>query len=211
VQLNRRMRNFTFMILAFTLFSCSAQDKQESQETVVNQGTNYKIGTTTWQYQLPKEFKIRQDQFSNAIETGQEFIEKEGQGAYATKDDAIVISAAKSDSSDLNSLLVSYKNNKMINQFGLEGYRNKLIEFFKHSFETNGSKFKTESSEVLIDSNKFYSIENKMFDNDDNYVYSSMMFIGEISEKEVSFSLTFDNESDRELLVNSLINSKFGR
>lgn len=200
------------MILTCTLLSCNAQDKQEqqkTQDTTVDQKTNYKIGTTTWQYQLPKEFKIRQDQFRDVIETGQEFIEKENQGTNVTKDDIIVLSAAKSDSSDLNILLVSFRNNDMIKQFGLDGYCNKLMELYKYSFETNGANFKTESSQVLIDSNKFYTIENKIFDNENNYGYSIMIFIGEISEKEVSFSLIIDNESDKELLVNSLINSKF--
>jgi hypothetical protein len=97
----------------------------------------------------------------------------------------------------------------MIKKFGLGGYHNKLIELFKHSFETNGSNFKLASGEVLIDSKKFYTIESEMFDNENNYLYSSMLFIGEISEKEVSFALIFDNKIDKDLITKSLINSKF--
>jgi hypothetical protein len=206
------MKNITSLILAFTVLACGTPNEKEhndDQQTIVEKGTAYEIGSTTWQYELPKEFKIREDQFSHSIEAGQEFIEEDGQGVVATTEDVIVLSAARSDSSDLNVLLVSYKGNDMIKEFGVEGYHKQLIEFFQYSFETNGSNFETESGDVLIDSEKFYTIENKMYDTENNYLYGSMMFIGEISEKEVSFSLTFDNQTDKDLIVNSLLNSKF--
>ena len=200
------MRNLTILVLFFVFASCNVQNNQEEKKEAVS---SYLIGTTTWQYLLPKEFKIREDQFSKTIETGQQHIESKGSGATASKEDVIVISAARSDSSDINALLVSYKNNNMIEQFGLKGFRNKMVEFVEFSFEQTESNFKTEKGEVVIDSKQFYTIENTMYDNENNYLYSSLLFLGEISKKQVSFTLIFDNQQDKELLVNSLINSKF--
>ena len=84
-----------------------------------------------------------------------------------------------------------------------------MVEFVEFSFEQTESNFKTEKGEVVIDSKQFYTIENTMYDNENNYLYSSLLFLGEISKKQVSFTLIFDNQQDKELLVNSLINSKF--
>ena len=160
------MRNLTILVLFFVFASCNVQNNQEEKKEAVS---SYLIGTTTWQYLLPKEFKIREDQFSKTIETGQQHIESKGSGATASKEDVIVISAARSDSSDINALLVSYKNNNMIEQFGLKGFRNKMVEFVEFSFEQTESNFKTEKGEVVIDSKQFYTIENTMYEIIDNY------------------------------------------
>ena len=193
------MRLLNVLIISFCISSCEAQTSE----------TTYHIDATNWLYKLPEEYKIRTDQFSEALNAGQNEIEKNGQGATASNNDVILLSAAKSDSSDLNILFASYKSNQMILKLGLKGYKDKLIEFFQYTFEKNSSIYKMEEGKVLIDSIVFYTIENKMYDPKGNYIYSSMMFLGEVSNKEVSFSLTFDNQKDKDLLVNSLMSSKF--
>ena len=193
------MKLLNFLIIISCVPLCKGQTPEKT----------YKIDTANWSYKLPEGYKVRTDQFSEALKRGQKEIETKGQGATASNSDVILISAAKGDSSDINVILASYKGNQMILNFGLAGYKDKLIEYLKYSFETNHSNFKIEEDKILIDSVLFYTIENKMYDPRGDYVYSSMIFIGEVSNKEVSFSLTFDNQRDKDLLVNSLVNSKF--
>lgn len=97
----------------------------------------------------------------------------------------------------------------MIKQFGLEGYRYKIVKLFQSFFKKKEWNFKTEKGAIVIDSNQFCTIELKRFDGENNYLYSSLIFIGEISEKEVSCLLIFDNQQDKDLLVNSLVKLKF--
>src|SRR5690554_3820022 len=119
---------------------------------------SYRIENKIWNYTKPSEYISRVDNFEKDIKTGEDYVKKQNDGTTLSTDDKILVSVAKSDSIQMNLVLVSYKNNGNIERFTLEGYAEKLGEYFKvNPKEDNPKNIVTvEVNELMIDETKFY-------------------------------------------------------
>ncbi|WP_289064218.1 hypothetical protein [uncultured Zobellia sp.] len=170
---------------------------------------NYRIEDTIWTYEKPRGFITRSDNFERVIQTGTDHIKKTE--SKSSNDDVILISIAKSDSSDVNMVLASYKNNINIKKFSLKEYAYKLGEYFKRnpSEENDEQNLSVEVVEQTIDNKLFYVIEREVTLVENNYSYISAYYVTEIDDKEFSIVMVSDNESDRRKIEKSILTSKF--
>lgn len=169
----------------------------------------YKINSVNWTYAKPENYTFRVDNFVETIKIGEQYIEKNGRGATNSTDDVILFSIAKSDSSDLNIALASYKGNQNIKAFTLKGYVNKLVEVFKKSYDDNGSKSEITAKALSIDQHDFYLVEANITQKARNFSYGVIYFVAEIDEKEFTIAVIYDNEIDKQLMVESISKSVF--
>ena len=169
----------------------------------------YKIDKATWTYTTPANYKTRIDNFSSSIKKGDSAINQNTTGTKQSNDEHILLSIAKSDSSDINVVLASYKNNSNIKKFTMKGYIAQLVEFMKYNYEKLGSDASITTKEILIDKTKFSVVETKIYHKEINYTYWTAMYIAELSNKEFSISVTFDNEKDKKAIEQSILRSRF--
>ena len=169
----------------------------------------YKINKASWTYTTPENYKTRIDNFSSAINKGDSVIRQNTTGTEQPDDEHILLSVAKSDSIDINILLAAYKENSNIKKFTMKGYITQFIEFMKYNYEKLGSNVNITTKEILIDKINFSVIETKIYHKEINYTYWTAMYIAELSNKEFSISVTFDNEKDKKAIEQSILQSKF--
>ena len=186
---------YTFLII---LFSCSSSIETKT----------YTIGNKKLEIIPPLEYKVRQDQFSKILKDGQEAIEESGKGATASSNDSILLSIAKSDTSNLNMMLISHRPNHMIKKFGLKGFFEKENEFINYQFDSQGIKYNLTTNESVISNHIFYEMELKRYDTSGKYIYSSISYKGEIDNREVSFVIIADNPKDISSLTQVALTSK---
>ncbi|WP_072995965.1 hypothetical protein [Pseudozobellia thermophila] len=177
--------------------------------SVSNAQKKYRVGETIWVYEKPTGFITRSDNFEKVIQTGEDYIEKTEN--RLSNDDVVLTSIAKSDSSDINMALASYKSNINIKKLSLKGYAYKLGEYFKRnpSEEYNELNLSVEVVEQTIDNKLFYVIEREVTLVENNYRYMSAYYVTEIDNKEFSIVMVCDNENDRRKIEKSILNSKF--
>lgn len=169
----------------------------------------YNINKAIWTFTKPESYKTRVDNFSSSIKRGDSIIKQNVTLSKQSNDDNILISLAKSDSSDINIIIADYKNNSNIKKFTLNGYISKLVEFLKYNYEKLGSDATIKTREVIIDKLKFSVVETKIYHKDKNFTYWTTMYITELSSKEFSISVTYDNDKDRKIIEQSILKSKF--
>ncbi|MCX6319581.1 MAG: hypothetical protein NTW29_20050 [Bacteroidetes bacterium] len=169
----------------------------------------YKVDKAIWTYTKPENYRTRVDNFSSSMKKGDSIIKQNVTLSKQANDDNILISVAKSDSSDINVIMADYKNNSNIKKFTLKGYISKLIEFMKYNYKKIGSDATIKTREVVIDKVKFSVIETKIFHKDKNFTYWTTMYIAELSNKEFSILATYDNEKDKKVIEQSILKSKF--
>ena len=121
---------------------------------------NYRIEKCLWNYTQPTSYVSKVDNFENEIKTGQEYIKNQEDGTTFSNDDTILFSIAKSDTTQVNIALASYRNNGNIQRFTLKGYAEKLGEYFKVNPKNDNPKVlvSVEVSEITIDKKKFYLV-----------------------------------------------------
>ncbi len=170
---------------------------------------NYNVNKAVWTFAKPENYKIRVDNFSSSMKKGDSIIKQNVTLSKQTNDDNILISVAKSDSSDINIILADYKNNSNIKKFTLKGYISKLVEFMKYNYKKMESDATIKTREIIIDKVKFSVIETKIYHKDKNFTYWTAMYITELSSKEFSISITYDNENDKKIIEQSILKSKF--
>lgn len=169
----------------------------------------YTINKVIWSYTKPENYKIRVDNFSSAISTGDSVIKQNITSSEQSNDEHILFAIAKSDSSDINVILADYKNNSNIKKFTMQGYITKLVEFLKYNYEKLGSEVSISTKEIFIDKIMFSVIETKIYHKENNYTYWTTMYIADLSTKEFSISATYDNEKDKKAIEESILRSKF--
>ena len=179
-------------------------------QTILSFGQKtYKINKASWTYTIPANYKTRVDNFSTAINRGDSAIRENTIISEQANDDHILLSIAKSDSSDINIILAAYQDNSNIKKFTMKGYITKFVEFMKYNYENQGSEADIKTKEILIDKIKFSVIESKIYHKEINYTYWTAMYIAELSNKEFSISVTYDNEKDKKAIEQSILKSKF--
>lgn len=172
---------------------------------------NYRIETQIWNYTKPFEYISRVDNFEKVRKTGEEYIKKQNDGTTLSTGDKILFSIAKSDSSQVNIVLASYKNNGNIERFTLKGYAEKLGEYFKVNPKNDNPKdiVTVKVSEITIDNTKFYLISKTTNYTEQNYSYTSDYYVTEIQGKEFSILAVYDNETDKRKIEKSILESTF--
>ncbi|MBR9847480.1 MAG: hypothetical protein GYB35_15865 [Algicola sp.] len=172
---------------------------------------NYRIEKSIWNYTKPSEYISRVDNFEKDIKTGEDYVKKQNDGTTLSTDDKILVSVAKSDSIQMNLVLASYKNNGNIERFTLKGYAEKLGEYFKvNPKEDNPKNIVTvKVSQLTIDETKFYLISKTVNYTGQNYSYTSDYYVTEIQGKEFSIAAVYDNETDKQKIEKSILESTF--
>ena len=169
----------------------------------------YNVNKAIWTFTKPENYKTRVDNFSSSMKKGDSIIKQNVTLSKQSNDDNILFSIAKSDSSDINIIMADYKNNSNIKKFTLKGYISKLVEFMKYNYEKIGSNATIKTRDVIIDKVKFSVIETKIYHKDKNFTYWTTMYITELSNKEFSISVTYDNAKDKKIIEQSILKSKF--
>lgn len=169
----------------------------------------YKVNKAIWTYIKPENYKTRVDNFSSSINKGDSVIRQNITLSEQPNDEHILFSIAKSDSSDINVVLADYKDSSNIKKFTMKGYITKLVEFLKYNYEKLGSDVNIKTKEILIDKIKFSVVETKIYHKENNYTYWTEMYIADLSGKEFSISVTYDNERDKKIIEQSILQSKF--
>jgi len=170
---------------------------------------NYQIEKVFWSYTKPQNYKIRVDNFSSAIRAGDSLINKNNKLEKQASTDNILFAFSKNDSIDINIIMADYKSNSNIVKYTLKGYIDKLVDFMKSNFAKMGSDAKISTKEVFIDKIKFYVLESKIVHKEKNYTYWTEMYITELSKKELTIAVAYDNEKDKKILVESISRSRF--
>lgn len=173
---------------------------------------NYRIEKRIWSYTKPSEYISRVDNFEEEFKTGVEYIKnQEEDGVTVSTDDKILFSIAKTDSVQMNMVLASYKDNGNIERFTLKGYAKKLGEYFKVNPKNDNPKniVTVEVTELIIDQTTFYLIRKTINYTEQNYSYTSDYYVSEIQGKEFSIIAVYDNETDRQKIEKSILESTF--
>ncbi|WP_338731378.1 hypothetical protein [Mangrovimonas cancribranchiae] len=172
---------------------------------------SYRIENQIWNYIKPSEYISRVDNFEKDRKTGEEYVKKQNDGTTLSTDDKILFSIAKSDSTQINIVLASYKGNGNIERFTLKGYAEKLGEYFKVNPKNDDPKIivNVSVSEVVIDQTKFYLISKTTNYTEQNYSYTSDYYVSEIQGKEFSIAAVYDNETDKQKIEKSILESTF--
>ena len=169
---------------------------------------NYTINTAVWTYEIPENYKIRVDNFSASIKVGDSVI-KENTITSAQTTDSILLSAGKRDSSDINIILASYQGNSNIEKYTLEGYVIELVGFMKYNFQKSGTDALITTKSIKINNVPFSLIEYRIYHKDINYTYWTGMYIAELSNREFTITVTYDNEKDKHAIEQSILKSTF--
>lgn len=172
---------------------------------------NYRIEKCIWNYTKPVEYISRVDNFEKDIKTGQDYIKKQNDGTTHSTGDKILFSIAKTDSLQMNIAFASYKDNGNIKRLTLKGYAEKLGEYFKVNPKNNDPNIKVNVSvsELTIDKRKFYLISKTTNYTEKNYSYTSDYYVSEIEGKEFSIAVIYDNETDKNKIEKSILESTF--
>lgn len=168
----------------------------------------YQIDQTYWVYEKPENYIFREDNFSEIISKGEEFLKENVENICPDpKDEKLLLTIAKSNDSDLNILISSFSENSNIAKFTMDGYIDRLIQTYYDQFDKHGTPVDIEKEKTSIDSVDFYKltiiVHNPITE------YKSIQYIGEIDEKEVNFTMVTDNESDEKLIEDSIKQSFF--
>lgn len=171
----------------------------------------YYIEKCIWNYTQPSEYIFKVDNFEKERKTGEDYIKKQENGTTLSTDDKILFSLAKTESSQVNVILASYKDNENIEKYTLKGYAEMLGEYFKANPKDNNSNniITVEVSELIIDERKFFLISKKTELTEQNYSYTSNYFVAEIEGKEFSIVAIYDNEQDKKKIEKSILESTF--
>ena len=172
---------------------------------------NYRIESQIWNFTKPAEYISRVDNFEKHIKTGQDYIKKQNDGTTLSTNDKILFSIAKTDSLQMNIVLASYKDNGNIERFTLKGYAEKLGEYFKVNPKDDNPKniVTVAVNELMIDETTFYLISKTTNYTEQNYSYTSDYYVSEIQGKEFSIAVVYDNETDKQKIEKSILESTF--
>lgn len=172
---------------------------------------NYKIIETTWSYASPDGYIVRIDNFEQQIKTGQEYIKNKDDGNTISNDDKILLSIAKTDSLQMNMLFVSHKNNENIKRFTAKGYAERLGDYFKENPKNDNPNVNVSVtvSPLSIDSVEFYLIRKKVDYKEKNITYASDYYFANIDNRELSIVAIYDNDSDKAIIEQSILESRF--
>jgi len=174
-----------------------------------NSQKKYQVGKTTWRFDKPASYGYRVDNFSDAVQHGDSYIKEQAKDIRLRDEEVVLVSVAKNDSSDVNSIRANYETNTNITRFTLKGYVEQLAAYFKQTYEEMGSKVESSISESTIDGIKFYVIESTVSHTESGYKYGTLTYISEIDSKEFGIVATYDNDEDKKLILKSISSSSF--
>lgn len=166
----------------------------------------YKVENISWTYEMPKNYFYQTDNFSQIISTGEKFLENDKTLKLNPEED-ILFSIAKEKDSNFNIIISSYLSNNNIRKFGIEEYISKLKEVFENKYKELETPINISTEKIEIDGKVFYKIKNII--SNPQKKYTTIMFIGEIGNKELQISSIIDNEMDEKLITESILKSKF--
>jgi hypothetical protein len=172
---------------------------------------SYRIENQIWNYTKPSKYISRVDNFEKDRKTGEDYVKKQNDGTTLSTDDKILVSIAKTDSTQMNIVLASYKNNGNIERFTLKGYAEKLGEYLKLNPKNDDPKIivTLNVNEITIDEKKFYLISKTTNYTEQNYSYTSDYYVSEIEGKEFSIAVVYDNKTDKKKIEKSILESTF--
>ncbi|MFD1015472.1 hypothetical protein [Winogradskyella rapida] len=172
---------------------------------------NYRIEKSIWSYTKPSEYITRVDNFEKDRKTGENYVKNQNDGTTVSTHDKILVSIAKTDSVQMNVVLASYKDNGNIERFTLKGYAEKLGEYFKVNPKNDNPKniVTVKVNELIIDETTFYVISKTINYSEQNYSYTSDYYVTEIQGKEFSIAAVYDNETDKQKIEKSILESTF--
>lgn len=166
----------------------------------------YKIENIYWKYEIPKNYFYQTDNFSQIVKKGEKFLEND-KNLNLNPNEDILFSIAKEKDTNFNIIISSYLSNNNIKTFGIDEYINKLIEVFKEKYKELETPINISSEKIEIDGIVFYKIKNIILNPQKKY--TTLMFIGEIANKELQISSVIDNEIDERIITESILKSKF--
>ena len=168
---------------------------------------SYRIQNKIWKFEKPKNFVIKVDNFVDLVKTGEDFLKKDKK-FNLNVEETILISIVQKDTTSNNLLVANYSNNNNIKKFGLNGYVDKMVEFFKEKYKELGSEITITKNEIQISSVKFFVIENTINHKAQNYKYKTRMYFAEIENTEFNISCVTDNEIDEKNILTAIMNSE---
>lgn len=166
----------------------------------------YKIENVTWLYSKPETYLYKADNFSEIIKEGEEKL-KNNENLNLNAEDQMLFSITKSEDSNFNILIANYLAGNNFKRFTLDGYADKLVDFFKQQFEELKSPAEVTKQKLSIDNKEFYRIKSVVSNSEKKY--TAYMFVGIVGNKELDISIVVDNAIDEKILIDSVLNSKF--
>lgn len=160
----------------------------------------YKIENISWRYEMPKNYFYQTDNFSQIISAGDKFLEND-KTLNLNPDEDILFSIAKENDSNFNIIISTYLSDNNIKRFGLTEYISKLKEMFEEKYKELDTPINITTEKIEIDGKVFYKIKNII--SNPQKKYTTLMFIGQIANKELQISSIFDNEVDEKLRLYS--------
>ena len=172
---------FTFCIV-LSLWFC----------TLLGQQT-FHLDQNIWEYEVPVDFQI-------------ESLKIDSLNVSNSKQ---LISISKNPLEAVNKLSVTYGESENMKKLTTEIYVFSLVDLYKKAYNNKEFKAKVEMERKKIANHIFYLIRSTITHIESEYVYVSDYYIAELNQKEFSVSITYDNDEDKFLLEESLLNSKF--
>lgn len=146
----------------------------------------FQLGDSQWHYLIP-----------------------EGYSATDTEgDENVLITIWKNQINDLNTLSASFVQNDNMNKLTPEVYAFFLKDTYEKALNNGELNAEVELSKLSIDERMFYSIECSILHPVYNYRYVLKYLFTSINDKEFSVQIIYDNDEDKNLLEQSLLNSK---
>ncbi len=166
----------------------------------------YKIENVFLTFEMPQNYFYKTDNFSQIILTGEKFIENDKTLNLNPEED-ILFSIAKEKDSNFNIIISSYLSGSNIKRFGLTEYVSKLKKMFEEKYKELETPINISTEKIEIDGKVFYKIKNVI--SNPQKKYTTLMFIGQIANKELQISSVVDNEVDEKIITESILKSKF--
>ena len=174
---------------------------------------NYSIDHVSCKYKKPKHYTYRIDNFNldEKVQAGENLPDKNTSDVKAEKEEKILYSIVKSETSEINKITASCRQNVLIKNHTLKGYAEMLAASIKAGFDGLGPKQNLTMGEIEIDKNSFYLIEYHVLNDKKEFDYGVLIFCGGIAEKQLTIAASYDNAKDKKAIFNSITKSKFDK
>ena len=195
-----------FSILLFS--ACTPTDPNQQIDEGQVQGSMYESKEIGWQIEIPKDWKIiAKDAIEANDEKGKEAIKEAIGQEVDAKSLKHLISFQKDQFNIFNSTSQPYKEESP----GDYQVSNKALnEIIYHTFANQGIKVDTSSGYEKIQDLQFNKFSITVYDNKNNVILKQLLFSRLINGYDFGVNINYNNEQDKETMLNAFYKSKFG-
>ncbi len=197
-----------FLLLSITLLSaCSPADPNKQIDEGQVQGTFYESKEIGWQIEIPKDWKvIAKDKVEANDEKGKEAIEKSTGQEIDTKSLKHLISFQKDQFNIFASTSQPYKEET---PGEYQESNQALNAILYHTFADQGIKVDTSSGYEKVQGLEFNKFCTTVYDKNGNVILNQILFSRLINGHDFGVNINYNNEQDKETLLNAFYNSRF--